>query len=80
MSSRFTMTTNGDGSVRFTDNTGTIGRYNIGAYSPLALYGSNEEWLIRWSGSLADICEVTVCPSEPTDYQDDIFFLLYRML
>ena len=69
LSSRFTMTTNGDGSVRFTDNTGTIGRYNIGAYSPLALYGSNEEWRIRWSGSLADICEVTVCPSEPTDYR-----------
>ncbi|MBR4227479.1 MAG: leucine-rich repeat domain-containing protein [Bacteroidales bacterium] len=71
LSSRFTMTTNDDGSVRFTDNTGTIGRYNIGAYSPLALYGSNDEWRIRWNGSLADICEVTVCPSEPTDYRYD---------
>ena len=69
LSSRFTMTTNGDGSVRFTDNTGTIGRYNVGAYSPLAVYGSNDEWRIRWNGSLADICEVTVCPSEPTDYR-----------
>lgn len=67
LSGRFTMTTNGDGSVRFTDNTGTIGRYNIGAYSPLAVYGSNDEWRISWDGSLADICEVTVCPSEPTD-------------
>ena len=68
LSSRFTMTTNADGSVRFTDNTGTIGRYKVGAYSPLALYGSNEEWRIKWDGSLADICEVTVCPSEPTGY------------
>ena len=65
LSDRFTMTNNTDGSVQFTDNKGYIGKYYVGAYSPLALYGMNDEWRIRWDGSLAEKCEVTVCPSEP---------------
>ena len=66
---QFTRTDNEDGSARFTDTKGTIGLYRVGALSPLAYYGANDEWRILWNGPLASRCVVNVCPPQPTDYR-----------
>ena len=61
----FNIEKDSDNSVRFTDRWGNIAKYSVGAYSPLAVYGANDEYRISWDGNLAEKCTVYVCPDEP---------------